>query len=249
MTKAARKASTAKTPTSNEPGKNGRTGQGLAVERQTIDEPKEKALARTALRPTVKAGITILELVKPMLGELHLMSLIDELQVQAKAATEGNLGRAEGMLMVQAHTLDALFNDLARRSMANMGAGYLPAADTYMKLALKAQSQCRCSLEALAEIKNPRAVAFIKQQNLANGPQQVNNGEPDGISGAVRAGARAGENSLIPPNKLLEQAHGERLDFATQDPAIDAHSGLETVGAVNGAEDSSGQTPRSRQCK
>jgi len=30
-----------------------------------------------------------------------------------------------------------------------------------------AQSQCRTTLEALAEIKNPRAVAFLKQANIA----------------------------------------------------------------------------------
>ena len=40
------------------------------------------------------------------------------------------------------------------------------------KLALKAQSQCRATLETLAAIKNP-PVIFVKQ---ANGHQQVNNG-------------------------------------------------------------------------
>ena len=52
---------------------------------------------------------------------------------------------------------------------------YLPAAETYLRLALKAQAQCRATVEALAEIKNPRPVAFVKQANIAQGPQQVNN--------------------------------------------------------------------------
>jgi hypothetical protein len=39
----------------------------------------------------------------------------------------------------------------------------------------KPQAQCRATIEALAEIKNPRPVAFVKQANIAQGPQQVNN--------------------------------------------------------------------------
>lgn len=48
-------------------------------------------------------------------------------------------------------------------------------------MALKAQAQCRATLETLAEIKNPQPTAFLRQANIAYGPQQVNNG--------VRAGA------------------------------------------------------------
>jgi len=44
-----------------------------------------------------------------------------------------------------------------------------------MRLALRAQSQCRATLETLAVIKNPTTVAYVRQANIANGPQQVNN--------------------------------------------------------------------------
>jgi hypothetical protein len=45
-----------------------------------------------------------------------------------------------------------------------MGQGqYLDAADKYMRLALKAQSQCRTTVEALGELKNLQPVAFIHQ--------------------------------------------------------------------------------------
>lgn len=47
---------------------------------------------------------------------------------------------------------------------------YLNATDTYLRLALKAQAQCRATLQTLAEIKNPRPVAFVKQANIAHGP-------------------------------------------------------------------------------
>jgi hypothetical protein len=34
--------------------------------------------------------------------------------------------------------------------------------DPFLRLALKAQSQCRATWEAIAEVKNPRAVAFVR---------------------------------------------------------------------------------------
>lgn len=71
--------------------------------------------------------------------------------------------------------LNAIFNELARRAANNMGT-YLGTTETYLRLALKAQAQSRATVEALAEMKKPHSVAFVKQANIAHGPQQVNNG-------------------------------------------------------------------------
>ncbi|MBT2323137.1 hypothetical protein J7E62_12355 [Variovorax paradoxus] len=70
--------------------------------------------------------------------------------------------------------MNALYTELARRASLNMGE-YLAA--TYLRLAMKAQSQCRSTIEALAEMKNP-PVVFARQANISNGPQQVSNGTP-----------------------------------------------------------------------
>lgn len=78
------------------------------------------------------------------------------------------------MLAIQAHTLDTMFNELARRSWTNVDGGYIEAGERYMRLALKAQSQCCTTIETLSEMKNPKPVAFVRQANIANGPQQVN---------------------------------------------------------------------------
>lgn len=78
-------------------------------------------------------------------------------------------------LTEHAAALDAIFTELARRGALNLGE-YLSASETYLRLALKAQSQCHATLETLAEIKNPHPVAFVQQANIAHGPQQVNNG-------------------------------------------------------------------------
>ncbi len=160
--------------------------------------------------------------------DADLTALVDALDDQIKLANDDDLNRAEAMLVTQAHTLDALFNKLARRAE---GSEYLGQFDSYMKFALRAQSQCRATVETLAAIKNPQPVAFVRQANIANGPQQVNNATP-----ATPEPSRAGE-SQNQQNKLLEDLPYEQLDTRATGAAGTANSDLETVGAVNRAED------------
>ena len=187
-------------------------------------EDEAMTKARNVIAPTVRGAVTTQAFCK-VFGETDLNSLIIELAKQNEKVGGGDLRRAENMLMTQAHTLDAIFNELARRAAANMGE-YINATDRYLRLALKAQSQCRATLETLATIKNP-PVIYAKQANIANGPQQVNNGTSP---------AHVGGETSIEPNKLLEQQHEQRLDTGTQGAAIGADKELETVGAINRAE-------------
>jgi hypothetical protein len=125
----------------------------------------------------------------------------------------------EGTLTSQAATLNLMFGELNRRAYMNMGE-YLDASERYLRLALKAQNQCRMTLETLSNIKNP-PVIYAKQANIANGPQQVNNG-------AVKA-----VETQNPPNKLLEQGHDQRVDIPTQGGTGTSNSAVKTVEARN----------------
>jgi hypothetical protein len=140
-------------------------------------ESQAATVARTMTRPSVQAAMTARAVIgKEVAGEnLNLGELIKTLLTQTQLARDGDLSRTEGMLVSQAHTLDLLFNKLTRNAMDNMEAGYLSATEIYMKLAMRAQSQCRAVAETLHEMKHPRPV-YVGQANIANGPQQVNNG-------------------------------------------------------------------------
>jgi hypothetical protein len=140
-------------------------------------ETPESMLARAVVRPTVKAATTIKSF-ETAFGELDLTSLVGALSTQVDALLRGELGRAEEMLLTQAQTLDTAFHKLTRIAGNNLS--NLEATDTFMRLALRAQSQCRATLETLAVIKNPTPVAFVRQANIANGPQQVNNAAQTG---------------------------------------------------------------------
>jgi hypothetical protein len=191
----------------------------LQMTMDSADRPR--LIAQLAATPTLQAASTIKRWSRVVGDDLDITGLVDELRQQAATASRGDLQRQEAMLTAQAHTLDTLFNELARRSALNVGE-YLDAAERYMRLALKAQSQCRATIETLAEIKNPRPVAFVQQANIAHN-QQVNNG------GAEPSRARETENQQ---SKLLEQTHGERLDTRAPETTGGVNPQLETLGAV-----------------
>ena len=150
-------------------------------------EDQADAVARTLLQPTVQAAFTLKEYVHSA-GDLDLSGLIDSLTEQTRACSEGDLKRSEAMLTAQAHTLDAIFNNLARRAI---NAKYMDELEPYLKLALRAQSQCRATWEGLATIKNPPVMGYVRQANVAHGPQQVNN-----ASAAPNNVPRAGKSQL-----------------------------------------------------
>ena len=135
------------------------------------------------------------------------------------------MGGVEAVLASQAYTLDALFNNLAHRSVVNMAGGYTAASEQYLRMALKAQAQCRTTLETLNEIKFPKAPTFIRQQNIA-GQQQVNNGV-----------AAPHEKDITPTNELLEGSmHGQRMDAGAPRATITDDPRLEAVGLLDGAQ-------------
>lgn len=210
----------------------------LKIEAPKDDEiEKAKAIAAAVLRPSVTGAVTITAFTKGF-GELDLMALVDKLAEQSKSINDGDLKRAEAMLITQAQTLDAIFNNLAQRSALNLGE-YINAADRYMRLALKAQSQCRATLQTLGELKNPQPVAFVKQANISNGPQQINNGTSFPDASPAHVPARAGKNQNQ-PNELLEAKPNEQLDTRASSAASGVNSQLETVEAIDGAADGGG---------
>lgn len=184
-----------------------------------------------ALGPSLNASLSIAELSTRM-GPLDHNQVRGALNQQMlQVVDDGNLRRQEGTLVAQAHTLDALFANLLHQSVNSKMLGQM---ETYMRLALKAQSQCRTTIETLNLMKNPPSAMFVRQQNNANGPQQINNG--------VRAGVGEIEKQ---PNELLalEQRDGAHVDFGTTATSIGAHSNVASLGTVKRAANDGGKGP------
>jgi hypothetical protein len=161
--------------------------------------------------------------------DLDFPTLLATLREQGEAVNAGNLTQPEAMLMNQATALQTLFARLAERGMSCTDAAPF---EINMRIALRAQSQCRATLETLAAIKNPSSVAFVHQANIAHGPQLVNNGTP--------APSRPRGNEIT-PNKLLEASDGERLDTTTASAASGRNPEMATVESVDRTPHAGGQ--------
>jgi hypothetical protein len=181
------------------------------------------------LSPTIQGAVAI-EAWGRYVGKVDLADLVTDLRERVEKVQGGDMQPVEAMLYAQAVTLETIFTSLARRATSQE---YLKQFQAYLGLALKAQAQCRATLEALAEIKNPRPVLITKQANISGGHQQVNNGAA-AESEAARARAHAAENSS-PQNELLEQQHGIELDTRAQGATGGADRHLAAVGTVHGA--------------
>jgi hypothetical protein len=183
----------------------------------------EKAAGTMATSGIFNAVGVIQPFQKNLAGEdVTADSILSALEVRLANVQAGDMTPVESMLLSQAISLQTIYASLARRAASQE---YLKQYQTYLTLALKAQAQSRATLETLIELKQPRyAATFVKQANIAHGPQQVNNGAP----------SPAG-NSATEPNKLLEDTIHEGLDIGAQAASGRGHQQLETVAAVNRA--------------
>lgn len=86
----------------------------------------------------------------------------------------GDLRHAESILAAQAIALDMIWGDLARAASNLLGRD-VDRAEQVLRLGLKAQNQCRATLETLGTLISPPV--FARQANVVNnGQQQVVNG-------------------------------------------------------------------------
>jgi hypothetical protein len=196
----------------------GKTKKPAMVAKFPEPEPKALAVAALALRPSANAAAVVQEYGKPF-GVQDMGALIEELAASVEQVQGGDMKRCEAMLMGQAHALQSIFMNFSRRALNQE---YQKNLESFFRMAMKAQNQCRMTLETLAAIKNP-PVVFAKQANIAHGPQQVNNGIP--------APAHA-EKILNQSNELLEVQHGQRLDTGTTSKATSLDPAMATVGEI-----------------
>lgn len=193
---------------------------------EIIQSPEANSAAITAI---FQAGWAEEDL--PPDYKVGMLDLHGELEKQVNQVAKGDLSRAESMLLCQAHALQSMFLHFALRGKSNTHVGQL---QMIMNLALKAQNQCRATLETLIEVKYPRQTSFVKQQNVAVN-QQVNNGTP------APAIAPARGETIESTNGLLGAAKHERLEFEAARAPGSVNSGMATVEAINGTAHSRGE--------
>ena len=182
----------------------------LTVE-QTTDETGAQAMARKVLDPGFRHAVTASSFAGKVLGNSiehpGLMDYVDHVLKVGGKAEAGDLAVASRLLASQAITLDAMFTELARRAALNMSE-YVNAAERYGRLALKAQSNCRATLETLTKLHQPREQT-VRHVHVNEGGQAViadqfhhhTGGRENGQSADqphTTAGGTAGTSAALP---------------------------------------------------
>lgn len=183
---------TKKTPKATSPAKSDPNAFKVVESKDTRSQTLAKmvtggVLSATTLKQYSGAG-----------DDLEVSDLVTEMKKAGDEAVAGDMKRVERMLANQMLTLDMLFNNLAQRSGRQDA---FKGIEVLMRLALKAQAQARATAETLSVIKNP--MPYIRQANIANGHQQINNGQSATGAGSFQSGQ----------SKLLDAQEADTLDM------------------------------------
>ena len=182
------------------------------------NQTKEEALAEFQSKSEYLSTAVIESFCVGLGDDFNFQSTMQVLEKTIQQIKSGDLSKIEEMYISQAVALEVMFTSLARRAKAQ---DKLLQYETHMRLALKAQNQSRATLQALVQLKQPSQTTFVKQANIAQGHQQVNN---------------LTEKNITPQNELLKGGY-EELDSGTTTTPKGIDTTLEALGKINGGKD------------
>lgn len=188
--------------------------------------------------PNVTSAISGYAYLSHFNSSVEFQEFLEELGRRSEAIREGDMSLVEDFFISQVSVLDSVFNSLLLKAASYHGVGKessMKAMELHMRLALKAQSQCRTTLEALSEIKNPRSITVTQQANIA-AQQVVNNGTMN-TGNSDHAHMRAGKTEKAPNELLGEIVKDERMDTRASQAPIRTNQKMETLAKVNRRED------------
>jgi hypothetical protein len=156
------------------PKASGNTDNHIMLTHGPDDDPGE-VLAKAMLGQNIRHGAVASAFAGRALSKtsesLALMDCAKVIGDRAKDAIGGDLSFASAMLASQAISLDTMFTEMVGRAASSMGE-YPQAVERYGRLALKAQSNCRATLETLAKLHQPREQT-VRHVHVNEGGQAV----------------------------------------------------------------------------
>jgi len=138
------------------------------------DAERDEKIANLALTPGVRHAVLSSRFATGLVGGAHELPVPARIGVIGEAMAKGRAGNkamASDMLTAQAVVLDTMFTELAHRAANNLG-HYIDASERYARLALKAQANCRATLEALGKLHQPREQT-VKHVHVNEGGQAI----------------------------------------------------------------------------
>lgn len=145
----------------------------LMIEKRP-DEKIGRTLARITLDPQTRHASLAMSFGSQVFGDRAQPDITESsavLKEEIERAIAGDMALASRIYTSQAISLDAIFTEMARRSIMNMGQ-YPATMERYMRLAIKAQAACRATLAELAKLHQPREQT-VRHVHVNEGGQAV----------------------------------------------------------------------------
>jgi hypothetical protein len=114
-----------------------------------------REVAEQAIDPDVTSAAVVAAFWECLDGGIDPQAGYEAMRAHVAQARKNVRASAEATLLGQAAALNAIFADMARRAQAHMGRPGR-AAERYLRLAMRAQNQCRATLNAVAELSGQR---------------------------------------------------------------------------------------------
>lgn len=191
------------------------SGKRSAILMERVEgETDDQTTARVLLDPCTRHAFTAMPFIGSNLSEScplpGAMDFVEGLRSIAGKAETGDMALVSRMLATQAVALDSIFGEFARRSSLNMGS-HIDAAERYARLALKAQSNSRATLEALAKLHQPRE-QIVRHVHVNEGGQAI-------VADQVNHYARGAGNAETDKQSHAAEALGNCSPMPCPDPA------------------------------
>ena len=120
--------------------------------RENMSVARMREIAEQAVDPCVTSSMVVATFWEQARGSaIDPKAGYDAIQDEVDAVRDGTRTGAQATLVGQAIALNAIFAEMARRGGAMLGRPG-NAAERYLKLAMKAQTQCRATLQVLNQI-------------------------------------------------------------------------------------------------
>lgn len=159
------------TAKAKQPKTSAKGGKDQLTVKSEPDKSEARSRADIALNPAANALAATRLFARGSFGDLPTNELFESHIDRCKAAKAGDLSHQKAMLAAQADALNSVFTEMARRAALNMGE-YIGATETYLRLGLKAQAQCRATIEALDSLTSGR-VQTVKHVHVNEGGQAI----------------------------------------------------------------------------
>ena len=168
-------------------------------------------IAKLAVSPEMSSQrvVAASERNKGLDEHLDIPQLMAVLKAESERLSKGKSEDVGPILANQALALQSLFSRLTERALSQ---SHMSNIEAFMRLALRAQSQCRATLETLSSL-NKAPTVFAQQANVATN-QQINYSQNQLLGGGdeLRQDTRApgAEKAVNPEVETLGEVDGAK---------------------------------------